>query len=344
MLKFLGFLLLLFSAVAQADDTCRETLRRKICLATTSLNKGFETPLWERDPILGVREYLRNIQETPCTPATEQMAQDFVSAYDELPELPKKLLCGIRRVLVTTEDQFGAAVSTVYDPESVKIVATEPYQDQFLLHTFEVRAVGTDLWINAERFTPVRSQESWLTEHLHFIFTTGPGELPEFKLKETTLTSLASTLVHEMGHVLEASNPRYTGFWSYSFVKDAQGYPVVKSPDDPVLKGAILKQPSLTPEETPRAVDFLKRNSLVSYYAAVSPSEDFADTFAYIYQPETVINYQGRKIWDGRELEKTDAVLAAKLAYIRQMASDPLVSLSESNLPALKMQIYLNKP
>ncbi len=310
----------IFPAYSADLAGCRPQLEKSLCYSQPMAHWGSD-----QDNLL---TSLKNWQERKCAPVPANLKQTLISVYEQYPKEIQQAFCEIKKLfIVSGEVSYGALADYYFDVSTVKVHAGEWNP------RFSGKPIGYVMEISEKNRFKGETSPAYFTRVLRARFGNAPNvdslPLADFKDSFGANGALATTIVHELGHMLGRAHkvtstyflPLSEGAWSkLSFKFDEGGYSLRHASYDYSQKLG-LKQ--LAHEDVPATFDLFRKAGIATLYGATVPQEDLAEFF--------MLNYYGNLKWmvDGKvafDLQKemtTNPAFKAKKDIITRLMSVP---------------------
>ncbi len=272
---------------------------------------------------------LRKFQERKCRPLPENLKQTLLSVYDKYPREIQQAFCEIKKVfIVSGEVSYGALADYYFDLSTVKVTPGEwnPH--------FSGRPIGYVLEISEKNRFKGETGSAYLTRVLQARFgnarkNVDPLPVAKYETPFGENGALATTIVHEIGHMLGRSQkatstyflPLSEGKWSkQSFKLDGEGY-ALRHASPEYGQMMLLKQLSL--QDVRPTFEFFRKTGVASLYGAANPQEDFAEFFMFNYYGNLKWSIQDKVVFDLQNEMARNPAFQAKKEIIRTLMTLP---------------------
>ena len=330
MLK-LGFLIAaLFVSQAQAlefdaakEKKCREQLQKSLCY-TGHVQHWSQVSGDRRAKTKALVAY----QDRKCEKLPSGHLQTLLSLYDSYPAEVKVAFCDIQRFfIVKGAVEYGGRTEYFFPPEKAKFA-----ENEWGVVGFKGVPSGYVLEISEANRFKNESNSAYSTRVTQNRFGQGVERngfsetLPsvEHETGHGTNGALATTIVHEIGHMLSRASrstdiffePVSATTWSnFSWAVDEFQI----APKNSVEIFEKSRSKSLKASDVGASMDFLRGLGFVSFYGSTNPEEDFAETFMVGFYPEYRMSHAGQVVYDVGSEMASNPVLSRKRAYIEAL-------------------------
>ncbi len=313
---------LMFSQAYAADLAgCQPQLEKSLC---------YSQPIdhWATDSDNLVRS-LKNWQERKCSPVPVPLKQTLLSVYQQYPKEIQKAFCDIKKVFIVSGDvSYGALADYYFDVSSVKVQAGEWNP------RFSGRPIGYVLEISEKNRFKGETGAAYFTRVLRARFGNAGSATDQLPLAEYNDSfaengALATTIVHELGHMLGRAQkvtstyflPLSEGTWSkFSFKLDGGSYSLKHSMNDYEQRMG-LKQ--LGTEDVQATLELFRKSGTATLYGATVPQEDFAEFFMLSYYGNLKWMIDGKVSFDLQKELATNPAFKAKRDFVKNLMSMP---------------------
>lgn len=316
------FALALTSSAFSADLAgCKAQLTQAMC---------YSRPVehWGQDPD-NLLKSLKLYQERKCSPVPTKIKQTLLSVYEQYPREIQKAFCEIKKVFIISGDvSYGARAEYYFDPASVKVQSGEWNP------RFSGKPIGYVLEISEMNRFKGETGAAYFTRVLRGRFGnagSATNQLPEAIFQDPfgQNGALATTIVHELGHMLGRAQkvtstfflPYSEGPWSkLSFKLDGEYYSLRHSNYDFQQR---MGMKLLGPGDVQSTLELFRKSGFATLYGSVSPQEDFAEFFMLSYYGNLKWSIQGKVVFDLQKELGTNSAFKAKSDLIRKLMSLP---------------------
>ena len=288
---FLATLVTTFGLMSHAYPAdlagCQPQLERSLC---------YSIPMehWATDPD-NLLNSLKKWQERKCSPMPSHLKQTLLSVYQKYPIEIQKAFCEIKKVFIVSGDvSYGALAEYYFDVSTVKVQPGEWNP------RFSGKPTGFVLEISEKNRFKGESGAAYFTRVFRARFGHAKSATEQLPLAEyidpfADKGALATTIVHELGHMLGRAQkvtstyflPFSEGTWSkISFKLEGDSYSLKHTTSDYEQRMG-LKELGL--QDVPPTFDLFRKAGIATLYGATVPQEDFAEFF--------MLNYYGNLKW-----------------------------------------------
>lgn len=320
---FIITLLVSFSINALSADLagCRPQLEKSLCYSP-----AMEHWASDSDNLLSS---LKAWQERKCAPVPAHLKQTLLSVYEQYPVAIQKAFCEIRKVfIVSGEVSYGALAEYYFDLSTVKIK-----QGEWNPH-FTGRPIGYVLEISEQNRFKGESSVAYFTRVLRARFgnagaTADQLPLADFKDPFGTNGALATTIVHELGHLLGRAQkvtstyflPLSEGAWSkVSFRLEGDSYSLKHATADYEQRMGLK---ILGNQDVQPTFDLFRKAGVATLYGATVPQEDFAEFFMLYFYGDLKWMLNGKVAFDLQKEMVSNTAFKAKRDIIQKLMSMP---------------------
>ncbi|MES2526688.1 MAG: hypothetical protein V4598_06355 [Bdellovibrionota bacterium] len=322
-LSFLAILIFVSSSLAHSADLagCRPQLEKSLC---------YSLPVnhWTSDSDNLVSS-LKSWQERKCSTVPANLKQTLLSVYDQYPKEIQKAFCEIKKVfIVSGEVSYGALADYYFDLATVKVQTAEWNP------RFSGKPIGYVLEISEKNRFKGETGAAYFTRVLRARFgnaSATPDQLPlaEYTDPFGTNGALATTIVHELGHMLGRAQkvtstyflPLSEGNWSkISFKLDSGSYSLRHALNDYEQR---MGMKSLDLNDVQPTFDLFRKSGVATLYGATVPQEDLAEFFMLNYYGNLKWSVGGKIVFDLQKEMATNPAFKAKRDIIQNLMSLP---------------------
>ena len=308
---------------AAKDKKCRDQLQKSLCYTGHVLH-------WSQ--VKGDRrakaKALVAYQDRKCEKLPSAHLQTLLALYDSYPAEVKVAFCDIQRFfIVKGAVDYGGRTEYFFPPEKAKFA-----ENEWGVVGFKGVPSGYVLEISeANRFKNESTSEySTRVTQNRFgrgVERNGFSETLPNVAHETghgTNGALATTIVHEIGHMLSRASrstdiffqPVSATTWS-NFSWTVDDFQIATKNAVEIFEKSRAK--SLVEGDVRDSIEFLRANGFVSFYGSTNPEEDFAETFMVGFYPDYRISHGGQVVYDAGAEMSSNPVLSKKRAYIEAL-------------------------
>jgi hypothetical protein len=272
---------------------------------------------------------LKNYQERNCLPLPSKIKQTLISVYQQYPAEIQQAFCEIKKVFIVTGDvPYGALADYYFDASSVKVLPGQAGP------RFSGKPIGYILEISEKNRFKGESGSEYFTRVLRARFGNAGAETDHLPLAQHdnpfgTNGALATTIVHEIGHMLGRAQkvtstyflPLSEGAWSkLSFKLENGGYVLRYASDD---YGQRMGFKLLSGQDVQSTLDLFRKTGIATLYGGTVPQEDLAEFFMLSYYGNLKWLVDGKMVFDLQKEMATNQAFKAKSDIIHKLMALP---------------------
>ncbi len=322
---YLTTVLAAFAFITQAYSAdlagCQPQLEKSLCY-TQAIEH------WVSDPD-NLLSSLKNWQERKCSPVPTHLKQTLLSVYQQYPKEIQQAFCEIKKVfIVSGEVSYGALADYYFDVSSVKVKSGEWNP------TFSGKPIGYVLEISEKNRFKGETGAAYFTRVLRARFGnagTATNQLPlaEYKDPFGQNGALATTIVHELGHMLARAHkvtstyflPLSESNWSkLSFKLEGDSYFLRHANYD---YGQRMGLKLLATGDVQTTFDLFRKTGIATLYGGTVPQEDFAEFFMLKYYGNLKWMVGGKVAFDLQKEMATNPAFKSKSDMIQKLIALP---------------------
>lgn len=312
-----------FMTLAHATDLagCQPQLEKSLCYSPAVEH-------WTSDQD-NLAQSLKNWQERKCSPVPAPLKQTLLSVYQKYPKEIQKAFCEIKKVFIVAGDvSYGALADYYFDLSSVKVQPGEWNP------RFSGKPVGYVLEISEKNRFKGETGAAYFTRVLRARFgnagaATDKLPLADYKDPFAQNGALATTIVHELGHMLGRAQkvtstyflPLSEGSWSrLSFKLEGETYSLKHATADYEQRMGLK---ILGLNDVKPTFDLFRNAGVATLYGATVPQEDFAEFFMLQFYGNLKWSVDGKIVFDLQKEMATNAVFKSKSDMIKKLLALP---------------------
>lgn len=317
----LAALFMVTSSLAADLAGCQPQLEKSLCY-------GPAIEHWTSDQE-NLASNLRNWQERKCSPVPAALKQTLLTVYQQYPAEIQRAFCEIRKTFIVSGDvSYGALADYYFDLSTVKVQSGEWNP------RFSGKPVGYVLEISEKNRFKGETAQAYFTRVLQARFGNAGSatqQLPvaDFKDSFGANGALATTIVHELGHMLGRAQkvtstyflPLSEGAWSkISFKLDGESYVLRHASVD---YGQRMGMKILGTQDVQPTIDFFRKAGMGTLYGATVPQEDFAEFFMLYFYGNLKWLVGNKTVFDLQKEMAGNSVFKSKRDIIAKLMAMP---------------------
>lgn len=312
---------------AQSADLagCEANLKKALCYSDAVTH-------WAQVSADGFVANVKRYQDRKCLPAPEEKFKTLIDLYGAFPIEIQKSFCEMKRVfLVRGAYEFGAVAEYYFDTTTLKADAGDWSAVITANPTGYILEIGEN-----NRFIGETA-----SDYLSRVFQARFGQqvaknglakdlpLATYNTPFGKNGALATTIVHEIGHMLSRAQRVTDNFfltrsptpWTkFSWNFDGSDFSAKEIDADVLYR---INSKTLKRSDLRSTMRFLKKSGIPTLYAATSVEEEFAEQFMFNYYDDVKWMLDGEVVLDLQAEFKTNPVFKAKRDFIRKLMSEP---------------------
>lgn len=303
------------------------------CKAQLIKNFCYSDPVthWAQASDVNFADAVKRFQNRTCLPTPQDKLKVLTDLYDSYPNEIQAVFCEMKKVfLVRGNVDYGALADFYLENPTFK---TQENEWGIKTTKFQAKTTGFVIEISEKNRFKGESASDYITRVSqarfgHSVAAQGVSlSLPsaEYNTPYGSNGALATTIIHEIGHVLSRANKTTdvvikpytpTEWTSLTWNVDESGFSSKMNADQLLSE---IQQKNIDPKEAMQAIEYLKKSGVPSFYGASHPEEEFAESFMFYFFSDYKLKINSQVVYDLNAEMQNNVLLQKKQAIIRDL-------------------------